>query len=171
MHPIASEDTLLSMAAAKPDELARVLVARPNCQVLDFRRASDFDTFHLPNSVNIPLETLRDGPVQGSPFADPVGDVSMLEELWCELEGLFAVKSKDGQRNPSAEALMAILRGKRVLTLCYDGDSARVANSVLRAKGVHSESVYGGFGALAAVQLPRSGGATSLSSTVAPVGA
>jgi rhodanese-related sulfurtransferase len=171
IHPIASEDTILSLAATKPNELSQALVARANCQVLDFRRASDFDAFHLPNSVNIPLETLRVGPSRGSPFVDPVGDTSMLEELWCELEALFSVKTADGGRNPSAEALMAILRGKKVLALCYDGDSARVANSVLRAKGVHSESVLGGYGALAAVRLPRREATEGVSNTVAPVGA
>ena len=54
---------------------------------------------------------------------------------------------------------MAILRGKRVLTMCYDGDSARVANSVLRAKGVNSDSIRGGYGALATVRLPDAGSA------------
>lgn len=171
VHPIAHQSTVLSLATTDLDELSRALVARPNSQILDFRRASDFDAFHLPNSVNIPLETLRDGAARGSPFADPVGDVSMLQEVWTELETLFTVRPKDGGRNPSAEALMAILRGKKVLTLCYDGDTARVANSVLRAKGVESESVRGGVAALAPLQLPCTGDATGISSTVDPVGA
>ncbi|KAK4091598.1 hypothetical protein Purlil1_4028 [Purpureocillium lilacinum] len=141
------------------DELEKALVAQPNTQILDFRRTSDYEAFHLPNSVSIPLETLRDGAACGSPFANPADDCSMLEELWLELEGLFTVKDKDGKRNPSAEALMAILRGKRVLTMCYDGDSARVANSVLRAKGVNSDSIRGGYGALATVRLPDAGSA------------
>lgn len=38
--------------------------------------------------------------------------------------------------------------GKRILVLCYDGDSARVATSVLRAKGYEADSIRGGFKAL-----------------------
>ena len=135
-------------------ELSEILAAKPDTQILDFRRSSDFDAFHLPNSVNIPLETLKAGAGSGSPFADPVGDCSMLENLWLELDALFTVKTKSGGRNPSAEALMAILRGKKVLTMCYDGDSARVANSVLRASGVVADSIKGGYAALSGLQLP-----------------
>lgn len=78
----------------------------------------------------------------------------MLEELWLELDSLFSTRKADGTRNACAEALMAVLKDKRILTLCYDGDSARVANSVLRAKGVESQSVMGGVAALAALQPP-----------------
>lgn len=157
---------MLSLSAGGVDELEKALMAKPNTQILDFRRASDFDAFHLPNSVNIPLETLKDGASRGSPFANPTEDCTMLEEIWLELESLFTVKDKDGKRNPSAEALMAILRGKKVLTMCYDGDSARVANSVLRAKGVDSDSIRGGYGALANVQLPNVGASQQSSHVV-----
>lgn len=157
---------MLSLSAGGVDELEKALIAKPNTQILDFRRASDFDAFHLPNSVNIPLETLKDGASRGSPFANPTEDCTMLEEIWLELESLFTVKDKDGKRNPSAEALMAILRGKKVLTMCYDGDSARVANSVLRAKGVDSDSIRGGYGALANVQLPNVGASQQSSHVV-----
>ena len=150
IHPLGTHDTVLSLAA----QIDKALTPLANTQILDFRRSSDYDAFHLPNSVNIPLETLRDGPSCGSPFANPADDCAMLEELWLELEALFTVKDKSGSRNASAEALMAILRGKKVLTLCYDGDSARVANSVLRAKGVEAESIRGGYGALAELHMP-----------------
>ncbi|EEU39405.1 uncharacterized protein NECHADRAFT_94346 [Fusarium vanettenii 77-13-4] len=150
IHPLGTHDTVLSLAA----QIDKALTPSANTQILDFRRSSDYDAFHLPNSVNIPLETLRDGASRGSPFANPADDCAMLEELWLELEALFTVKDKNGNRNASAEALMAILRGKKVLTLCYDGDSARVANSVLRAKGVEAESIRGGYGALAELHMP-----------------
>ncbi|KAF7543728.1 hypothetical protein G7Z17_g10506 [Cylindrodendrum hubeiense] len=150
IHPLGTHDTVLSLA----DQLDKALTARGNTQILDFRRSSDFDAFHLPNSVNIPLDTLRDGASRGSPFANPADDCAMLEELWLELEDLFTVKDKSGKRNASAEALMAVLRGKKVMTLCYDGDSARVANSVLRAKGVEAESIRGGYSALEKLQMP-----------------
>lgn len=39
-----------------------------------------------------------------------------------------------------------------MLCLCYHGDTARVATSVLRAKGFEAESVRGGHAALLAVK-------------------
>lgn len=153
--PASARDAAPCVAGDCAHELIKALVAKPNTQVLDFRRAADFDAFHLPSSVNMPLRVLAGGAARGSPFADPVGDCAMLEELWLELETLFTVQGKYGARNPSAEALMTMLRGKRILTVCYDGDSARVANSVLRAKGVDSVSVGGGVAALARLRLPE----------------
>lgn len=67
-----------------------------------------------------------------SPFSDP----HVLKELWTRLEETFRVPNKD---------LQSHIHGKRVLLLCYDGDSSRVANSVLRAKGYQTESIRGGF--------------------------
>lgn len=167
VHPLhQSSSDPVPLATATPEELARALSPRPNVQVLDFRRAADHAAFlTLPGAVSMPLESLRAGAASGSPFADPVGDVSMLQRVWTELEGLFDPNSTAGQ------ALLAMLRGKKVLTLCYDGDSARVANSVLRAKGIEADSVRGGVAALAAVMLPCSGDAAGISSTVDPVGA
>ncbi|KZZ99006.1 Pyridoxal phosphate-dependent enzyme, beta subunit [Moelleriella libera RCEF 2490] len=153
-QPINDRDTLLTLAADNFGELDRYLVARPKTQVLDFRGSADFEAFHLPNSVNIPLDALRGGASRGSPLAKPVDDCAMLEELWLELDSLFSTRKADGTRNACAEALMAVLKDKRILTLCYDGASARVANSVLRAKGVESQSVMGGVAALAAFQPP-----------------
>jgi len=150
IHPLGTHDTVLSLA----DQIDKALTPSTNTQILDFRRSSDYDAFHLPNSVNIPLEALRNGPDSGSPFSNPADECAMLEEVWLELESLFSVKDKSGNRNASAEALMSMLRGKKVLTLCYDGDSSRVANSVLRAKGVEAECVRGGYGALAKLQMP-----------------
>lgn len=37
------------------------------------------------------------------------------------------------------------IRGKKLLLLCYDGDSARVATSVLRAHGYDAHSIKGGY--------------------------
>lgn len=150
IHPLGTHDTVLSLA----DQIDKALTPSANTQILDFRCSSDYDAFHLPNSVNMPLDALRNGPFSGSPFANPADDCAMLEELWLELESLFNVKDKAGNRNASAAALMSILRGKRVLTLCYDGDSSRVANSVLRAKGVEAECIRGGYSALAKLQMP-----------------
>lgn len=44
--------------------------------------------------------------------------------------------------------LVSDLGSYRVLVVCYDGDTARVATSVLRAKGIDADSVRGGHRAL-----------------------
>lgn len=46
------------------------------------------------------------------------------------------------------------LAGKNVGVICYNGDTARVATSVLRARGITASSIKGGFQALIA-QLPQ----------------
>lgn len=46
------------------------------------------------------------------------------------------------------ERLVSDLGSYHVLVVCYDGDTARVATSVLRAKGLNADSVRGGYRAL-----------------------
>lgn len=46
------------------------------------------------------------------------------------------------------DVLVSDLGRHHILVVCYDGDSARVATSVLRAKGVEADSVRGGHRAL-----------------------
>lgn len=72
-----------------------------------------------------------------SPFFHP----KLLNEQWTELEGLFSQSFLQGQ-----------FTGRKMLCLCYHGDTARVATSVLRAKGFEAESVRGGHAALLAVK-------------------
>lgn len=45
---------------------------------------------------------------------------------------------------------MTDLQPHHVLVVCYNGDSARVATSVLRAKGLEADSVRGGLHGLRA---------------------
>jgi cysteine synthase A len=94
--------------------------------VIDLRQSTDYDIWHLPGSQNKPLTSL--GPHTPSPFSD----AGVLEAQWIELEKIFQDVSD--------------LR--HVLVVCYNGDSARVATSVLRAKGLEADSVLGGYGAL-----------------------
>ncbi|KAI2821099.1 hypothetical protein CBS115989_3166 [Aspergillus niger] len=107
------------------------MVLRPLCCVLDLRTAGDFGTWHLPGSVNIPLHSLD------SHTAKPFSDADVLEAQWLELEALF-----------SNADVLGKLSGHNVLMLCYHGDTARVASSVLRAKGIAADSLRGGYQAL-----------------------
>ncbi|KAL0254268.1 hypothetical protein SLS55_009742 [Diplodia seriata] len=103
----------------------------PATSIIDLRHPTDFACWHLPAAVNAPQAAIdRNTP---SPFAD----AKVLAALWRELEAFFG-----------AEGGSAALREKRVLLVCYDGDAARVATSVLRARGVRAESVRGGVGAV-----------------------
>jgi cysteine synthase A len=81
--------------------------------------------------MNLPLSSA--GPHTASPFSDP----ELLEAQWVELEKIF-----------TDDALVSDLGRHHVLVVCYDGDSARVATSVLRAKGIEADSVRGGHRAL-----------------------
>lgn len=120
-----------TLATSGGSELEGLIHPKPNTAVVDLRQAVDFDQFRLPGSVNVPF-VHRDTP---GPFADP----KTLKDLWQQLEDTFKSPNQD---------LQALIDGKRVLLLCYDGDSARVATSVLRAKGYEADSLRGGFKAL-----------------------
>ncbi|KAB8260356.1 tryptophan synthase beta subunit-like PLP-dependent enzyme [Aspergillus pseudonomiae] len=104
---------------------------RPLCGVLDLRTTADFASWHLPGSVNIPLQSLD------SHTAKPFSDPGVLEAQWLELEAMF--------KDPS---VITKLESHHVLVICYNGDTARVATSVLRAKGIEADSLRGGYQAL-----------------------
>ncbi|KAK1762672.1 tryptophan synthase beta subunit-like PLP-dependent enzyme [Phialemonium atrogriseum] len=111
------------------------ITPRPDATIIDLRQASDFEQFHFSSSVNLPFVH----PSTPRPFSD----AAVLESLWKRLDATF------GQ--PTQE-LREILHGKRVLILCYDGDSSRVAVSVVRAKGYVADSIRGGFEVLGNLQ-------------------
>lgn len=117
-----SGDVLLASSTACP---------KSETTIIDLRQAADFGEFHVPGSTNVPF-VMADQP---SPFSDP----SVLKALWTRLEDTFKTPNQD---------IQSLIQGKRVLLLCYDGDSSRVANSVLRAKGYETESIRGGFSVL-----------------------
>jgi rhodanese-related sulfurtransferase len=70
----------------------------------------------------------------------PFFDAAVLEKQWKELDAMFSQNTLNAYD----------LAGKKIGVLCYDGDTARVATSVLRAKGIAASSIKGGFQALAA---------------------
>ncbi|KAF5545594.1 cysteine synthase A [Fusarium mexicanum] len=131
-------EALLDLVLADPKigsvntvELQCILRSKQDTTIIDLRQADDFSMFHLPGAVNMPFAQ------RGTP--SPFSDAKLLESLWKNLEGAF--------KAPGAE-LQSLLSGRRVLLTCYDGDSARVATSVLRAKGYEADSIRGGYQAL-----------------------
>ncbi|KAJ5295139.1 hypothetical protein PENANT_c035G11320 [Penicillium antarcticum] len=111
-------------------QLSEIALKTQN-RVLDLRKPLDFYAWNLPGSMNLQLSSV--GPHTPSPFSDP----GLLEAQWVELEKIF-----------TDDALVSDLRRHHVLVVCYDGDTARVATSVLRAKGIEADSVRGGHRAL-----------------------
>lgn len=113
------------------ESLLSEITLKPQKRVIDLRKSADFDGWHLPESTNLPLGSV--GPHTPSPFSDP----AVLEAQWVELEKIF----QDSR-------LVSDLRAHHVIVVCYDGDTARVATSVLRSKGLDADSVRGGHQAL-----------------------
>ncbi|PHH62157.1 hypothetical protein CDD81_7531 [Ophiocordyceps australis] len=120
---------------ANNSELQGLIESQPGTTILDLRQAADFAHFRLPCSVNLAF-VHRD---TAGPFSDP----KVLKDLWQRLDGTFKHPSDD---------LRNLISGKRILVLCYDGDSSRVATSVLRARGFEADSIRGGFKALYALR-------------------
>ncbi|KAM4054578.1 pyridoxal-phosphate dependent enzyme [Hirsutella rhossiliensis] len=117
-----------NLSFGESTKLERLAQPKADATVIDLRQAPDFGRFCLPGSVNMPF-VQRETP---SPFFD----TKVLKDLWQRLEETF--KAPD-------QKLEALIRGKRVLLMCYDGDSSRMAASVLRAKGYEADCIRGGL--------------------------
>ncbi|KAF2826886.1 cysteine synthase-like protein B [Ophiobolus disseminans] len=106
--------------------------------VIDLRKPDDFIANNIPGSYNLPIQSLT------SSTSSPFFDATILEGQWKELNAMLSHNTISAYD----------LSGKNVAVICYDGDTARVATSVLRAKGITACSIKGGFSALVA-QLPH----------------
>ncbi|KAK4494255.1 hypothetical protein PRZ48_014553 [Zasmidium cellare] len=111
---------------------------KDNTLVVDLRKQQDHVQDHLTPSINISLDSLDSE--SRSPFFAP----ELLDKQWRELDSLF-----------SQSYLQSQFAGRRLLCVCYNGDTARVATSILRSKGFEAESIRGGFRALRELR-PRS---------------
>lgn len=100
--------------------------------LLDLRKPNDFAASHVPGAYNLPLRSSSASTL--SPFLD----ASVLESQWKELEATFTSDRINAHD----------LVGKDVYVMCYSGDTARVATSVLRARGISASSVKGGYSSL-----------------------
>jgi rhodanese-related sulfurtransferase len=112
-------------------------IAGPKVVLIDLRKPGDFVENNIPGSYNMPLQSLN------SATSSPFFDAAVLERQWKELDTMF-----------SSDRISAYdLLDKCVAVVCYVGDTARVATSVLRAKGITASSINGGFRAMS-TQLP-----------------
>ncbi|KAI1498878.1 cysteine synthase [Biscogniauxia marginata] len=98
--------------------------------VIDLRAPEDYLISHVPQSTSLPLPGINPG------IKDLFGDSGMIQAFWTRLHQLFDENSK------------MLCNASPVLVLCYDGEVARLATSILRARGVEAHSVLGGYTAL-----------------------
>lgn len=116
----------------------RFVSPAPDTVVIDLRQRDDYDEFSLPGSISMPVVV----PDRSEPFVD----ASVLASLWRELETRFGPGG--GDKGSEQLDICLQLKDKNALLLCYNGNSARVATSVLRAKGIRADSMRGGIKAL-----------------------
>ncbi|KAH7396398.1 cysteine synthase-like protein B [Pyrenochaeta sp. MPI-SDFR-AT-0127] len=103
--------------------------AKPDTVLIDLRKPSDFILSHIPGAYNLPLQS------SNTSTPSPFSDAAILESQWKELVATF-----------TSDRISAYdLPGKNVCIVCYNGDTARVATSVLRAKGIAASSIKGGY--------------------------
>jgi hypothetical protein len=79
-----------------------------------------------------------------STSSSPFFAAEVLEQQWKEIDSMLSLNTISAYD----------LAGKNVGVICYNGDTARVATSVLRARNITASSIKGGFQALMA-QLPQ----------------
>lgn len=99
--------------------------------ILDLRQKSDFDKEHICGSTSSPLNQLTER------TGDIYSDSNALHMHWRNLKIKFeAEPARMGSKTSS------------LLVLCYDGETSRLAVSILRAQGYNAFSVFGGYHAL-----------------------
>ncbi|TQS37116.1 hypothetical protein Golomagni_02420 [Golovinomyces magnicellulatus] len=103
-------------------------------QIWDLRTVVHFDNWHLPGAVSKPLTNLT------AETPSPFFDTTVMELLWREMETIandYAKLKDPGPRNDD------------ILLVCYNGDTSRMATSVLRARGIKAINLMGGMNDLA----------------------
>ena len=100
--------------------------------LLDLRKPNDFANSHVPGAYNLPLRS------SSASTPSPFSDAAVLESQWRELEATFTTDRVNAHD----------LVDRDVYVVCYSGNTARVATSVLRARGIAAYSVRGGHTAL-----------------------
>ncbi|KAI2619471.1 tryptophan synthase beta subunit-like PLP-dependent enzyme [Hypomontagnella submonticulosa] len=102
-------------------------------EVIDIRAPNAFRSGTLPGARNVPFDSVT------ASTPSPFDDVSVLESQWNEM------KARVGQDLKSE----FIGQGSKVISFCYNGESARMLTSILRAQGIEAYSIKGGDAFLA----------------------
>ncbi|KAJ7771703.1 tryptophan synthase beta subunit-like PLP-dependent enzyme [Mycena metata] len=100
----------------------------PAVCVLDLRNEDDFNASHITGSLNADVGA-RDLP-------NPYKHAATLTDLFQKLDSRLSAEDA---------TFGAALKGRRVLTVSYDGNVARLAMSILRNRGLEAYCVQGGY--------------------------
>jgi rhodanese-related sulfurtransferase len=101
--------------------------------IIDLREQEHFAQNHLPGAINFPLQSLR------SDTPSPFNDSKLLAEQWTELEEILRPNSQLVR-----SFIPSLFDQKEVLVMCYDGDTSRMAVSILQARNVVARCCRGG---------------------------
>ena len=132
----APEATKLNQGAFT---LCRCSTASHTCEaasaiiVLDLRRSIDFASLHVSGSLSSPIASLD------AATPSPFNDTGVLEAQYHDLEALIYDSCLRDRLH----------RFSRVLILCYSGETAMLATSMLRQRGIETYSISGGFPGIA----------------------
>jgi rhodanese-related sulfurtransferase len=107
---------------------ANELYVSSDMAILDLRPRDAFVVSHLRGSVNIPLSLTGGG---------LFSDATAVEGRWVEMRQAFERED------------WTLAGDRKVLVLCEDEDSGRMATAMLRAKDIQATCVAGGYLALA----------------------
>lgn len=108
---------------------------RKGFTVLDVRHPDEFSQAHLPDAINLPIKSYTNS------SSSPWRDSHVMAAQWKELESLFGGGSLE-KASPLAHILC---QNSKVLLVCRNGDTARIAASILGAKGARTENLRGGM--------------------------
>ncbi|KAK7554596.1 putative cysteine synthase B [Phyllosticta citricarpa] len=130
-------DVRMTSGHAAAEDLPWNLEPRATTTVLDLRQPQDYSKWHLPGAINIPMQSVK------AEMPSVFFDSAVLEEQWLEMEAFFSAQSQ-----ACTISGVSSLHDRPILVVCYNGDTARVASSILRAKGMLADSAAGGAGAM-----------------------
>lgn len=102
-------------------------------QILDLRAVTDFEVWHLPGAISKPVNGLA------TETPSPFLNISVMEHIWPKLLSILSSYSTEPESS---------IEHKTVALICYDGDTSRVATSILRARGIEAVSLMGGMNGL-----------------------
>ena len=105
--------------------------------LLDLRSSQDFELAHLGVAVSVPLSGLN------ATTKSPFDDNELLERQWRDLQEMVSREGYFCNIGP--------LAGPAIM-LCYNGEAARLACSVMRERGIEAYSIKGGTSRMGSIQ-------------------
>ncbi|KAF4637610.1 hypothetical protein G7Y89_g481 [Cudoniella acicularis] len=119
----------LLVSGRGPDQTSPLAAVR----IIDIRSAADFATHRLCGAINLPFSSVS------STSMSPFEDIAVLEAQW-----------KEGKKILDKNKLTALVGSEKsvMVVICYNGESARMSTSILRAQKIQAFSVKGGMPAM-----------------------